>query len=136
MVGNKEAGEQASTTRRRVGRQDDERENTAVRKIRRLNDEFASSELQTMFCSLVVHPSLLSFRSTPSSSLSGSFRPFFSVVYLWLVIHPSLLLPFRSLLLTPSLQNTVCCATLDPETWSNRDRIVQGSYPSRSLLHE
>jgi hypothetical protein len=71
--------------------------------------------LSLLFSSLVVYPSSLSFRSVPSSSLSGSFHPFLCFVYLQLVVYPSSL-SFRSV---PSsslsaFELFLRCTTLDP----------------------
>jgi hypothetical protein len=77
--------------------------------------------LSLSFSSLVVYPSSSSFRSVPSSSLSGSFHPFSSFVYLQLVVYPSLSL-FRSVPSSslPAFDSFVCCTSSDPQAFEQQ----------------
>jgi hypothetical protein len=89
------------------------------------------------FSSLIVYPSLLSFRSVPSSSLSGSFHPFLSFIYLQLVVYPSLSL-FRSV---PSSSLSACdsfvrCTSSDPQAFEQRDRTCAKFLSDKVSLRE
>jgi hypothetical protein len=77
--------------------------------------------LSLSFSSLVVYPSSSSFRSTSSSSLSGSFHPFLSFAYLQLVVYPSSS-SFRSTSSSSlsAFDSFVRCTSSDPQAFEQQ----------------